>query len=96
MIKFERSGSVKIKTIKNFYLFDGRKFTANTEYDIDDSIAIDLEKGKFVEIIASKKIEKETKTDKEEIKIVEKEEAIEDKKPKKTTRKKKAVETEGE
>lgn len=42
---------MKVKALKNFFLFDDTKLELNSEYEIKDEIAIDLINGNFVEQI---------------------------------------------
>ena len=42
---------MKVKALKNFFLFDDTKLELNSEYEIKDEIAIDLINGNFIEQI---------------------------------------------
>ena len=69
---------MKVKALKNFYMFDSTRIDINSVYEMKDEIAKDLENGGFVITISDKKTEKKI------------EEAALEKKaaPKKTTKKK--------
>lgn len=58
---------MKVKAIKNFFLFSGERIVLDSEYEIKDEIALDLIKGKFV-IEASSELEKKA-TEKVEKKV---------------------------
>lgn len=58
---------MKVKAMKNFFLFSGERIELNSEYDMKDEIANDLIRGGFVSEIkpvVEKKVAK-TKTVKE-------------------------------
>ena len=42
---------MKVKALKNFFLFDGTKLEIDSEYEIKDEIAKDLINGNFVKQI---------------------------------------------
>lgn len=69
---------MKVKALKNFYMFDSTRIDVNSVYEMKDEIAKDLENGGFVITISDKKFEKKV----EEI-ATEKKTA-----PKKATKKK--------
>lgn len=58
---------MKVKAIKNFFLFSGERIVLDSEYEIKDEIALDLIKGKFV-VEASSELEKKA-TEKVEKKV---------------------------
>lgn len=58
---------MKVKAIKNFFLFSGERIVLDSEYEIKDEIALDLIRGKFV-VEASSELEKKA-TEKVEKKV---------------------------
>lgn len=59
---------MKVKAIKNFFLYTGERIDINSEYEMADDIALDLIKGSFViESKEEKKTEKKTTTRKKKV-----------------------------
>lgn len=49
---------MKVRALKNFFMFDGTRIDVNSTYEVKDDIAKDLEQGGFIEVINENKNEK--------------------------------------
>lgn len=74
---------MKVKAIKNFFLYTGEGIEFNGEYEMPEEMALDLIRGGYVV---------ELKADKKSTTKAKDKEVVEDKKPATKTRKKKADE----
>ena len=51
---------MKVRALKNFFMFDGTRIDIDSIYEVKDDIAKDLKQGGFVAIMNEKKIESKT------------------------------------
>lgn len=52
---------MKVKSLKNFFLYNGKQISINEVVDLHDSIAIDLIRGKYVIEYKEKNIKRKSK-----------------------------------